>query len=81
MIQTLSTFASTVVFNDVDELKDYLIALRIMRVSFRVSTVYEGKGNIFNERNVEDITREDFDWLTKEIEHGVRTLVIESQLI
>jgi hypothetical protein len=81
MIQTLSTFASSKAFNDVNELKDYLISERVTRVSFRVSSIYQGTGDAFNEKDVVDITQEDFDWLTEETEHGVRTLVVESQLI
>ncbi len=81
MIETLCPYTTIKRFENVEELKEHLTANGVLRISFRRSNAYEGTGDAFNEKNVEDITQEDFDWLTKEIEHGVRTLVVESQLI
>jgi hypothetical protein len=81
MIETQYSYSTIKQFRGVEDLREYLKSNGISSVSFRVSSIYQGTGDAFNEKNVEDISQEDFDWLTEETELGVRTLVVESQLI
>ena len=81
MIESLYSYSTVKQFESVEELKEHLTANGVLRISFRRSNAFEGPSRAFNEKAVVNITEKDFEWLTKETEHGVRILVVESQLI
>jgi len=81
MIKTLYSYSTVKQFESVEELKEHLTAKGVLRISFRRSNVYEGTSRAFNEKAVENITEEDFEWLIEKELYGVRTLLIESQQI
>jgi len=81
MLETLYSYTLSLDVGDLVELKKYLSSQGIMRVSFRRSNVFEGTNRAFNEKDIQGITKEDFNWLTEKEPYGVRRLVIECQLI
>lgn len=80
-IEQLSGVFETRSFANARELRKYLHGRGMCKVSFGTATTFEVTGRGTNEKDARHITDEDFEWLSVELQFGVRTLVVDSQLL
>lgn len=78
MIETMEGWFAPYSCETVDELKAKLTSMRVCRVSFLSSSVYEGRGMRMDEKDIEELTEDDLKRLSDDSPLSSITLVVES---